>query len=78
MTAPDAMFVILTAYATRLTSAALAGLMTETMGRLQGRVFCGEIATAELSAGRVLPTALFARWMSDTALTAEPAALRGA
>lgn len=78
VTAPDAMFVILTAYATRLTSAALAGLMTETMGRLQGRVFCGEIATAELSAGRVLPTALFARWMSDTALTAEPAALRGA
>ncbi|XEX99153.1 class I SAM-dependent methyltransferase [Tistrella bauzanensis] len=73
VTAPDALFVILTAYATRLSSAALAGLMGEHMARLGGRVFCGEIATAELSAGRVLPTALFARWMSDRALATDPA-----
>jgi 23S rRNA (cytosine1962-C5)-methyltransferase len=59
----DSRFLFLTVYAVRMSSLALAGLMDEIFCDLPGRVEHGELAVREEGAdGRLLPTAIFARW----------------
>jgi 23S rRNA (cytosine1962-C5)-methyltransferase len=56
-------FLFLTAYAVRMSSLALAGLLEETLGDLPGKIEHGDLAVREEGArARLLPTAIFARW----------------
>lgn len=64
-------FLFLTAYAVRMSSLALAGLLAEAFAGLPGRIEHGELAVREVALDggaanpRVLPTAIFARWVND-------------
>lgn len=61
----DSRFLFLTAYAVRMSSLALAGLLAEAFADLPGRVEHGELVTAEHGdRSRLLPTAIFARWVN--------------
>jgi len=56
-------FLFLTVYAVRMSSLALAGLLAEHFGGLPGRIEHGDLAVREEGdGGRLLPTAIFARW----------------
>ena len=59
-------FLFLTVYAVRMSSLALAGLMDELFAGLPGTIEHGDLAVREDGAGdgggRLLPTAIFARW----------------
>lgn len=57
----QASFVILTAYAARLSPLSLQALMAESMPP-EGQIACGELALREASGGRLVATALHARW----------------
>lgn len=62
----DSRFLFLTVYAVRLSSLALAGMMDEIFHDLPGRIEHGDLAVREESDdGRLLPTAIFARWSND-------------
>ena len=54
-------FLFLTVYAVRISSLAIAGLLEEALGHLPGRIEHGDLAVRE-AGGRLLPTAIFARW----------------
>lgn len=59
----DSRFLFLTVYAVRMSSLAIAGLLAETFAGLPGVIDHGELAVREEGAdGRLLPTAIFARW----------------
>ncbi len=59
----DSRFLFLTVYAVRMSSLALAGLMDEIFHDLPGTIEHGELAVREAGEdGRLLPTAIFARW----------------
>jgi 23S rRNA (cytosine1962-C5)-methyltransferase len=59
----ESRFLFLTVYAVRMSSLALAGLLTEQFAALPGRIEFGELAVREEGEGaRLLPTAIFARW----------------
>ncbi|HEY6868240.1 MAG TPA: class I SAM-dependent methyltransferase [Novosphingobium sp.] len=58
----DSRFLFLTVYAVRMSSLAIAGLLTEVFADLPGRIEHGDLAVREDGAGRLLPTAIFARW----------------
>lgn len=59
----DSRFLFLTVYAVRMSSLALAGLLDELFADLPGTVEHGELAVREEGeGGRLLPTAIFARW----------------
>jgi 23S rRNA (cytosine1962-C5)-methyltransferase len=63
----DSKFLFLTVYAVRMSSLALAGLLAEYFAGLPGTIEHGDLAVLEegangLGAGRLLPTAIFARW----------------
>jgi len=59
-------FLFLTVYAVRMSSLALAGLLDEALRHLPGTIEHGDLAIAETGeGGRVLPTAIFARWTND-------------
>ena len=59
----DSRFLFLTVYAVRMSSLALAGLLDEVFADLPGTIEHGDLAVAEEGAGgRLLPTAIFARW----------------
>ncbi len=59
----DSRFLFLTVYAVRMSSLALAGLLAELFADLPGTVEHGELAVREDGPdGRLLPTAIFARW----------------
>lgn len=59
----DSRFLFLTAYAVRMSSLALAGLLADEFSGLPGRIEYGELAVREEgSHARLLPTAIFARW----------------
>ena len=59
----DSRFLFLTAYAVRMSSLALAGLMADVFADLPGKIEYGELAVREEGeGGRALPTAIFARW----------------
>ena len=58
----ESRFLFLTVYAVRMSSLALAGLMEELFADLPGTVEHGDLAVREDGEGRLLPTAIFARW----------------
>jgi 23S rRNA (cytosine1962-C5)-methyltransferase len=58
------LFVVLTGYATRLSSLSLRNLLQETLAGLGGQLEAGELGLLERSAGRIMPAAVFARWSS--------------
>ncbi len=58
----DSRFLFLTVYAVRMSSLALAGLLDEIFADLPGTVEHGDLAVREDQGGRLLPTAIFARW----------------
>ncbi|WP_299024844.1 class I SAM-dependent methyltransferase [uncultured Thermanaerothrix sp.] len=60
--ASEPIFVILTAYAVKASAITLYYAVSEMMSTWKGRTEAGEIALIETSAGRLLPTAIFARW----------------
>ena len=62
----DSRFLFLTVYAVRMSSLAIGGLLAEAMAGLPGTVEHGELAVREEGeGGRLLPTAIFARWRAD-------------
>jgi 23S rRNA (cytosine1962-C5)-methyltransferase len=56
------LFVVLTAYATRISSLSLRYLLEDAVSKHGGTVSGGELGIREASAGRVMPTAIYARW----------------
>jgi 23S rRNA (cytosine1962-C5)-methyltransferase len=64
----DSKFLFLTVYAVRMSSLALAGLLAEHFAGLPGTIEHGDLAVREEGEnGRLLPTAIFARWYADGA-----------
>ena len=62
----ESRFLFLTVYAVRMSSLALAGLMDELFADLPGTIEHGDLAVREDGTdGRLLPTAIFARWRRD-------------
>lgn len=63
-------FLFLTVYAVRMSSLAIAGLLEEALGHLPGVIEHGDLAVREDGAGgRLLPTAIFARWSNPGSLS---------
>jgi len=59
-------FLFLTVYAVRLSSLALAGMLDEIFADMPGTIEHGDLAVREEGqGGRLLPTAIFARWRND-------------
>jgi 23S rRNA (cytosine1962-C5)-methyltransferase len=59
----DSRFLFLTVYAVRLSALAIAGLLAEALADLPGAIEFGELGVREEGPnGRLLPTAIFARW----------------
>ena len=63
----DSRFLFLTVYAVRMSSLAIAGLLAEALADLPGTIEHGDLAIREEghgqgNGGRLLPTAIFARW----------------
>ena len=59
----DSRFLFLTVYAVRMSSLAIAGLLAEVFADLPGTIEHGDLAVREEGeGGRLLPTAIFARW----------------
>lgn len=62
----DSRFLFLTVYAVRMSSLAIAGLLHEVFADLPGTIEHGDLAVREDGPqGRLLPTAIFARWRND-------------
>ncbi|WP_017666077.1 class I SAM-dependent methyltransferase [Porphyrobacter sp. AAP82] len=62
----ESRFLFLTVYAVRMSSLAIAGLLEEALGHLPGRIEHGDLAVREEGeGGRLLPTAIFARWSNS-------------
>jgi 23S rRNA (cytosine1962-C5)-methyltransferase len=59
---PQPRFVLLTAYAVKASALTLHTAVSEMMSGKFGKVEAGELALVEQSAGRLLSTAIFARW----------------
>ncbi len=61
----DSRFLFLTVYAVRMSSLALGGLLAELFADLPGVIEHGDLAVREEGeGGRLLPTAIFARWLN--------------
>ena len=58
------LFVVITAYTSRISSATLRHTLGEMMAGFEGTITAGELVTVEQSAGRVIANATFARWLS--------------
>ncbi|HQS97450.1 MAG: SAM-dependent methyltransferase [Novosphingobium sp. 16-62-11] len=59
----DSRFLFLTVYAVRMSSLAIAGLLAEALKDMGGTIEHGDLAIREQGeGGRLLPTAIFARW----------------
>lgn len=64
----DSRFLFLTVYAVRMSSLALGGLLADVFADLPGKVEHGDLAVREDGPeGRLLPTAIFARWSNGAA-----------
>ncbi|MEL1250844.1 class I SAM-dependent methyltransferase [Aurantiacibacter gilvus] len=62
----DSRFLFLTVYAVRMSSLAIGGLLAEVFKDLPGTIEHGDLAVREDGPdGRLLPTAIFARWSND-------------
>ena len=63
----DSRFLFLTVYAVRMSALAIAGLLAEALAHLPGTIEFGDLAVREDGPdGRLLPTAIFARWRNDS------------
>lgn len=58
-------FLVLTAYAVRLSAIAIANLTADVAKPLGGGIEAGEMTIREEARGLLLPTAIFARWSAD-------------
>ena len=59
----DSRYLFLTVYAVRMSSLALGGLLADVFADLPGTIEHGDLAVREEGeGGRLLPTAIFARW----------------
>ena len=58
----DARFLVLNAYAERISGAALAGLLAEKLASRRGRIEWGELALAEDRGDRAIGMSFYARW----------------
>lgn len=67
--APGHAALVLTTYAIRASALAMHNLVQEALAQRPGTLESGELAVIEESAGRLLPTSLYARWMADDAAT---------
>lgn len=68
--ADDALFLVATVYAVRLSFLALDNGLAAALGTREGHREAGEMALVEEGSDRLLPTAIFARWSSvQTGLT---------
>jgi 23S rRNA (cytosine1962-C5)-methyltransferase len=62
----ESRFLFLTVYAVRMSSLAIAGLLQEALAHLPGQIEHGDLAVREEGeGGRLLPTAIFARWSNS-------------
>ena len=62
----DSKFLFLTVYAVRMSSLAIGGLLADLFKDLPGTIEHGDLAVREDGEdGRLLPTAIFARWSND-------------
>jgi 23S rRNA (cytosine1962-C5)-methyltransferase len=59
---PRPLFVVLTAYAIRASALSVYYALQEMVGGLGGDISTGELALRESSRGRLLSTAIYARW----------------
>lgn len=62
---PQAVFVVITAYAVKASSVTLYNALREMIAEQKGTYETGEVALLEKSAGRTLSLAVFARWSSN-------------
>lgn len=62
---PDPLFIIVTAYAVRLSYLAVAQSLADRVSGLGGTLQTGEMAIPQKDSDRLLPTALYARWFAD-------------
>lgn len=62
---PKPVFIALTAYAVKASALTMYYAMQEMLSGRRGTLTAGEIALSEKSAGRLLSTAIFARWTSQ-------------
>jgi 23S rRNA (cytosine1962-C5)-methyltransferase len=60
------LFMVLTVYAVKLPAINAYSALAETLEGFGGSLECGELATQEKSAGRLLSQAVYARWKADT------------
>lgn len=67
--APKHAALVLTTYAIRASALAMHALMREALAGRPGALESGELAVVEESAGRLLPTSLYSRWVADDAAT---------
>jgi 23S rRNA (cytosine1962-C5)-methyltransferase len=58
-------FLVLTVYAIRMSAVAIGELLTDALGDLGGAIEVGEMTIREEARGRLLPTAIFARWSRE-------------
>ncbi len=58
----DSRALFLTVYAVRMSALSLGELLRDALGDLPGQVECGELAVREAARGKLLPTAIWARW----------------
>ena len=63
--APGRAALVLTTYAIRASALATDGLVRECLAGRPGTTESGELAVIEQSGGRLMPTSLYSRWMSD-------------
>jgi 23S rRNA (cytosine1962-C5)-methyltransferase len=61
----DALFLVLNAYAERISGAALAGLLAERLAGRGGHIEWGELALAEQAGDRQIGMSYYARWRSE-------------
>jgi 23S rRNA (cytosine1962-C5)-methyltransferase len=62
---PNPLFVVITAYAIRASSLCLHFSLEQIMKDKRGELVSGELALQENSSGRLIPTAIFARWSAS-------------
>lgn len=67
--APKHAALVLTTYAIRASALAMHALLREALAGRPGALESGELAVVEESAGRLLPTSLYSRWVADDAAT---------
>jgi len=62
---PKPLFIQLTAYAVKASAVTMYYAVREMMSSFYGTTTAGEIGLPEVSAGRYLSTAIYARWQAD-------------